>query len=86
MTLNDIIIVVTTFVTLILGSLAKKFVWKESKYIPYQNLIIGILVGIIAYLTGTIDNLASSLITGCASTFAAGGIYDTRKVGKKDGE
>ena len=57
MTLNDIIIVVTAFVTLIIGALAKKFVWKQSKYIPYQNLIIGLLVGIIAYFTGTIDNL-----------------------------
>jgi len=85
-TLNDIIIVVTAFVTLIIGALAKKFVWKKSKYIPYQNLIIGLLVGIIAYFTGTIDNLVSALITGCASTLAAGGLYDAGKVGKKDGK
>ena len=86
MTLQDIIIVVTAFVTLIIGALAKKFLWKESKYIPYQNLAIGILVGIIAYYTGVIPNLVSALITGCSSTLAAGGLYDAGKVGKKDGK
>ena len=85
MTLNDIIIVVTAFVTLIIGALAKKFLWKEAKYIPYQNLVIGLLVGVIAYFTGTIETLPSAIITGCASTLAAGGLYDAGKVGKKDG-
>lgn len=86
MTLQDIVIVVTAFVTLIVGALAKKFLWKEGTYIPYQNLAIGLLVGIIAYFTGVIANLPSAIITGCASTLAAGGLYDAGKVGKKDGK
>ena len=86
MTLNDIIVVVTAFVTLILGALSKRFLWKESEIIPYQNLLIGVIVGAVAYLTGTISNPASALITGCASSLAAGGLYDAGKVGKKDGK
>lgn len=84
MTLNDIIVVVTAFVTLIIGELAKKFIWKKADYIPYQNLIIGILVGSISFISGLIDSFPTAIIIGCSSTLAAGGLYDTGKAVKKN--
>lgn len=84
MTMNDIVIVVSAFITLVMGAMAKKFNWVTKNYIPYQNLIIGIIVGIIAYCTELVENPISAIITGCASTLMAGGIYDVTKVGDND--
>ena len=43
MTINEIVMVVTAFVTLIFGELSKRFGWVEKRYIPYQNIVIGII-------------------------------------------
>ena len=47
MTIPTIISFVTMVITYIFGIIAKKYEWMESKYIPYQNALIGILAGII---------------------------------------
>lgn len=83
MTMNEVIIVVTTFVTYVFGILAKKFKWVKSKYIPIQNLIIGLLAGLLVYFSGLSDNVLSSIIICMASALTAGGTYDLLKVGEK---
>lgn len=83
MTMNEVILVTTAFVTYVFGVLAKKFKWVKSKYIPIQNLIIGLIAGILVYLTGLVDNLASGIIICAASALTAGGTYDLMRVGEK---
>lgn len=83
MTMNDVIVVTTMFITYVFGILAKKFNWLESNYIPIQNLLIGVIAGLLVYFSGLNDNIISSIIVCAASAFAAGGIYDTRKIGGK---
>lgn len=83
MTMNEVIIVVTTFVTYVFGILAKKFKWVKSKYIPIQNLVIGLLAGLLVYFSGLSENLLSSIIICMASALTAGGAYDITKVGEK---
>lgn len=83
MTMNEVIIVVTTFVTYVFGILAKKFKWVKSKYIPIQNLFIGVIAGILTYFTGLTENLASGIIICTASALTAGGTYDLLKAGEK---
>ena len=79
MTINDVLLVVTAFVTYVFGLLAKKFKWVKSKYIPAQNLIIGIVAGTLVYIAGVEENLASAIIICSAAAFAAGGVYDFSK-------
>lgn len=83
MTLNEVIIVVTAFITYVFGLLAKKFGWMESKYIPIQNLLIGLVAGLLVYFGGLSDNIISSVIICSASALTAGGTYDLIKVGEK---
>lgn len=84
MTIPTIISFVTLVITYIFGVLSKKFNWLESKYIPYQNAIIGILAGIIAWCTGLVDNLGTAIVMCVISAFGAGGGYDLVKKSKED--
>lgn len=77
-TLETIIPVITVIISYIFGILAKKFNWYESKYIPIQNGIIGILSSIIYYIAVPESNFVVVLFT-ALSGFAAGGIYDASK-------
>lgn len=77
-TLETIIPVITVIISYIFGILAKKFNWYESKYIPIQNGIIGILSAIIYYIAVPESNFVVVLFT-ALSGFAAGGIYDASK-------
>lgn len=79
MTKESIIMVVTAFVTYIFGILAKRFDWLEKKYIPIQNMIIGIVAGVLVYLVGLSDNILASILICLASSFGAGGAYDLAK-------
>ena len=84
MTTNEIIIVTTAFVTYVFGILSKRFNWMESNYIPVQNLLIGIIAGLLVYYGGLNTSLISSVIVCCAAALTAGGAYDLGKVGKND--
>jgi len=77
-TLETIIPVITVIISYIFGILAKKFNWYESKYIPVQNGIIGILSAVIYYIAVPESNFVVVLFT-ALSGFAAGGIYDASK-------
>lgn len=74
MDVNLIIKIVTVFVTLILGIISKKSKIINSKKIPIQNLIIGIISFVVDYLI-TKDFNASLIFSG----LLAGGTYDLAK-------
>lgn len=74
-------------ITYIFGLLAKKYGWIESKYIPLQNLCIGVVAGVLAWLLGLSDNVILSVVTCLVGSFTAAGLYDTIKTRRKeDGE
>ena len=77
-TLETIIPVITVVISYIFGILAKKINWYESKYIPVQNGIIGILSADVYYIAVPESNFVVVLFT-ALSGFAAGGIYDASK-------
>lgn len=84
-TVVSIITIVTVVVTFIFGIIVKKFELVESKYIPIQNVIIGILAGLICYalhLDGM--DLATSIVTCIISALGAGGTYDLTRTGGKE--
>lgn len=55
----------------------------DSKYIPIQNLIIGILSGILAIITGIYDNTINAMLIGIAISFGVGGAYDMVQIKNK---
>ena len=78
MTLEQIIIVVTPVVSFIFGTLAKKFNWMESKYIPIQNLVIGVIVSLLYYFMVDSSDIANAVIIAFSGLIAGGG-YDLKK-------
>lgn len=80
LTSEMIMSVVTGLVTYIFGILSKKFNWIESKYIPIQNAIIGMVAGMICYvLKITEADLLTSIIYCIIGAMASGGTYDLTK-------
>ena len=69
----------TAIVTFISGLLIKKINLYESKYIPIQNVIIGVLSGLIAFGYGLFDNIFVAIISCFSASMFAGGVYDASK-------
>lgn len=79
MSLEQIIIFVTPIVSFIFGTLAKKFGWMESKYIPIQNLVIGIVVAVLYYFLIDNSDVINAVIIAFSGLIAGGG-YDLHKL------
>lgn len=75
---------IVAFVTLILGHISKKVGLVDKKYIPYQTLFIGIISGILCYLTELQDNILISIFTCLISSLSASGLYDAYEVHTKN--
>lgn len=78
-----IITVVTAIVTYAFGVLAKRFGWIESKYIPVQNLVIGILAGLLTYTLGITPDLTTALMLCLFASLGAGGTHDLTHITKE---
>lgn len=74
---------IITFVTLILGMISKKFSIMNSKHIPFQNVLIGIVSGVLVFLTDLEPNILNAIITCLIASLGAGGLYDTIKAKSK---
>lgn len=70
-------VVIVGCITYILGAITKLFVDSvPNKYIPIQNVIIGLISGLICYFTKIEPNLLQSLVLCFAAATAAGGTAD----------
>ena len=69
-------------ITAIIGVFTKDTII-DSKYIPIQNLVIGILSGILAIVTGVYDNTINAMLIGIAISFGVGGAYDMVQIKNK---
>lgn len=83
MTVESIMMLCTTVMTLLFGGLARKFEWVETTYLPIQNVLIGILAGVLCWLTGLNDNILTSILICLTSSLCAGGAYDVSQVRRK---
>ena len=76
-------IVIITLVAYVLGSITKIFIDKiPNKYIPLQNVFVGITSALICYFTKIETDLLQSIVLCLISTMGAGGIADLIKIGK----
>ncbi len=69
----------TALVTFIFGLFVKKFDLMESKYIPVQNALIGIVAGLLAYSCKLYDNVWIAVVMCFIAAMGAGGTYDLSK-------
>lgn len=67
---------VVALVTLILGQITKKLGWVDKKFIPYQNLVIGLLSGVICWLVELEPNILVAMLSCLIASYGAGGLYD----------
>ena len=65
------------------GAITKLFTQSlPSKFIPIQNVVIGLISGVICYFLKLDENLLNSILVGVMSTMSAGGIADLISIGK----
>lgn len=67
---------IISFVTLIIGFISKKFKIVSKKFIPYQNIIIGIVSGVLVYLTKVEEDFYRAIVCSLMAALSAGGLYD----------
>ena len=77
---------VIAFITLVFGQITKKIGWLDKKYIPYQSCVIGLVSGVICWITDLEPNLTTAIITCLISSLSASGLYDTYEVHTKTDE
>ena len=76
-------VVIITLVAYVLGSITKIFITTiPNKYIPLQNVIIGIISALICYFTKIETNLLQAIVLCLMATMGAGGIADLIKIKK----
>lgn len=75
--------IIVSIVTYVLGAITKIFINKvPNKYIPIQNVIIGIIAGYICYRTKIETDFFQSIILCLMASTAAGGIAGLAKYNK----
>ncbi len=78
-------IIIISLVAYILGAVTKLFIDViPNKFIPLQNVFIGVISGLICYFTKIESNLLQSLVLCLIATMGAGGVADLIKLAKKD--
>ena len=77
-------VVIIAIVAYVLGAITKIFIETvPNKYIPIQNVIIGIVSALICYFTGVESNLLQAVVLCVVATMGAGGIADLINIKNK---
>ena len=80
-------VVIIAIVAYVLGAITKIFIDSiPNKYIPIQNVIVGIVSALICYFTDIETNLLQSIVLCLVATMGAGGIADLINIKNKKGE
>ena len=78
-------VIIIAIIAYIFGAITKIFVDSiPNKYIPIQNVIIGLISAVICYFTEIEPNLLQSVVLCVVATMGAGGIADLINI-KKEG-
>jgi len=82
MTFEVIFAVVTAVITGILGTFFKNTI-VPSRFIPIQNLIIGVIAAVVAVYFNLFNDIPTAIIMSLAVAFSVGGAYDATQIRKK---
>ena len=78
-------VIIIAIIAYIFGAITKIFVDSiPNKYIPIQNVIIGVISAIICYFTGIEPNFLQAIVLCIVATMGAGGIADLINIKKEE--
>ena len=78
-------VVVIAIIAYIFGAITKIFIDSiPNKYIPIQNVIIGVISGLICYFTGIEANFLQAIVLCLVATMGAGGVADLININKEE--
>ena len=78
-------VVIIAIITYVFGAFAKlKVDTVPNKYIPIQNVLIGIVSALVCFFCGIETNLLQAIVLCLTASMGAGGLADLTKVNKKD--
>lgn len=78
-------VVVIAIIAYIFGAITK--IWIDeipNKYIPVQNVVIGLISGLICYFTGIEANFLQAIVLCLVACMGAGGIADLININKEE--
>lgn len=78
-------VIVIAIIAYIFGAITK--IWIDeipNKYIPIQNVIIGVISAVICYFTGIEPNLLQAIVLCLVACMGAGGVADLININKKE--
>ena len=77
-------VIIIAIVAYILGAITKIFIDAvPNKYLPIQNVIVGIVSALICYFAGIETNLLQAIVLCLVATMGAGGIADLINIKNK---
>lgn len=77
-------VVIIAIVAYVLGAITKIFIDSiPNRYIPIQNVIVGVISALICYFTGIEANLLQAIVLCLVATMGAGGIADLINIKNK---
>ena len=78
-------VIIIAIIAYIFGAITKVFIDTiPNKYIPIQNVVIGIISALVCYFTGIEPNLLQALVLCIVACMGAGGIADLINIKKKE--
>lgn len=78
-------VIIIAIIAYIFGAITKLFVDSiPNKYIPIQNVVIGVISAIICYFTGLEPNLLQAIVLCVVATMGAGGVADLINIKNKE--
>lgn len=82
MTIELIFGIVQALITAILGSFTKRGKLPK-RYIPIQNIVVGLIAGLLAVYFNIYDDAVLSIFICLATSLGVGGAYDATQTKKK---
>lgn len=77
-------VVIIAIIAYIFGAITKLYVEEiPNKFIPLQNVIVGVISAVICYFTGIEPNLLQAIVLCLVATMGAGGVADLINIKNK---
>ena len=77
-------VIIIAIIAYVFGAITKIFIDEiANKYIPIQNVLIGIISAVICYFTGIEPNLLQALVLCIVACMGAGGVADLINIKNK---
>lgn len=78
-------VIIIAIIAYIFGAITKIFIDSiPNKYIPIQNVVIGVISAIICYFTGIESDLLQAIVLCIVATMGAGGVADLINIKNKE--